>query len=249
MVDWHWQLGFMGSPNLFVASCAVFLASGFGAYSGNRGSGHQGCRCRSRPHDLEVSRSQGRGSPHRGPVAVFELSLENFVANILILLGVLLGAFIVGALSYLRHGWTTLPHTRLPYPLLDGLIALAVLGILVITLWPPSGLGGTRVHPLPLSDSGPRTPYRTSLIPGILAAMPNFLLFIPLGFLVGIRWRTFDRWSTVLPLGIGLSLGIEILQFRLGGHDSSFDDVFLNALGAVCGYALLKTLRRKSRRA
>jgi glycopeptide antibiotics resistance protein len=180
---------------------------------------------------------------------VFELSLENIGARILILFGVLLGAFIVAALSYLRHRWTTPPHTRFPYPLLDGLIALAVLGILVITLWPASGLGGTRVHLLPLSDFWAEDPYRTSLIPRIFPAIANFLLFIPLGFLVGIRWRSFDRWSTVLALGIGLSLGIETLQFRLGGHDSSFDDVFLNTLGAVCGHALMRTLRRKSERA
>jgi VanZ family protein len=180
---------------------------------------------------------------------LLELSLENVGAKILILFGVLLGAFIVGALSYLRHRWTTPPHTKLPYPLLDGLIALAALGILVITLSPPSGLGGTRVHLLPLSDFWAEDPYRTSLMPGILAAIANFLLFMPLGFLVGIRWPSFDRWSAVLALGIGLSLGIETLQFRLGGHDSSFDDVFLNALGAVCGHALLRTLRRKSRQA
>ena len=167
----------------------------------------------------------------------------------MILFGVLLGASIVGALSYVRHRWTTPPRTRLPYPLLDGLIALSVLGILVITLWPSSGLGGTRVHLLPLSDFGAEDPYQASLLPGILAAIANFLLFIPLGFLVGIRWPSVDRWSAVLALGIGLSLSIETLQFRLGGHDSSFDDVFLNSLGAVCGHALLRTLRRKRREA
>ena len=170
-------------------------------------------------------------------------------SKILISVTVLIGALFFGAVSCLRHRWTTPPHTRLPYPLLDGLIALAVLGILVITLWPSSGLGGTRVNLLPLSDFWAEDPYRTSVMPGILAAIANFLLFIPLGFLVGIRWPSFDRWSAVLALGIGLSLGIETLQFRLGGHDSSFDDVFLNALGAVCGHAILRTLRRKSRQA
>ena len=178
-----------------------------------------------------------------------EFPLGNVGAMILIFSAALVGAVVVGAVSYVRHEWTAPPHTRFPYPLLDGLIALAVLGILVITLWPSSGLGGTRIHLLPLSDFWAEDPYRTSLVPGIFGAIANFLLFIPLGFLVGIRWRLFDRWSTVLALGVGLSLGIETLQFRLGGHDSSFDDVFLNALGAVCGHGLLRTLRRKSRHA
>jgi VanZ family protein len=178
---------------------------------------------------------------------MLEIPLENVGAKILILFGVLLGAFVVGTLSHVRRGWTTPPHTRLSYPLLDGLIALAVLGILMITLWPSSGLGGTRIHLLPLSDFWAHDHYRTSLMPGIIAAIANFLLFIPLGFLVGIRWRSFDRWSTVVALGIGVSLSIETLQFALGGHDSSFDDVFLNALGAVCGRALMRLLSRRSR--
>lgn len=177
---------------------------------------------------------------------MFELPLENVGARILTLFGVLLGAFAVGTFSFMRHRWTTPPHTRFPYPLLDALIALAVLGIPVITLWPASGLGGTRIHLLPLSGFWEEDPYRTSLVPGIISATANFLLFVPLGFLLGIRWHSFDRWNVVLALGIVLSLCIEILQFGLGGHDSSFDDVFLNALGAVCGHGLMRTLRRKS---
>jgi VanZ family protein len=169
---------------------------------------------------------------------MLDLPLDNSGAKILILIGILLGAFGVGALSYVRNRWKTPPHTRFPYPILDGLIALEVLGILVITLWPSSGLGGTRIHLLPLSDFWEKDPYRTSLVPGIIGAIANFLLFIPLGFLVSIRWRSFNRWSTVLAFGIGLSLGIETLQFGLGNHDSSFDDVLLNSLGAAFGHSL-----------
>jgi hypothetical protein len=178
---------------------------------------------------------------------MIELPWERIGVMMLVLLAAFLGAFVVGALSYVRRRWTTPPHTRLPYPVLDGLIALALLGILVITLWPSSGLGGTRIHLLPLSDFWAEDLYRTSLMPGIIAAIANFLLFIPLGFLVGIRWRSFDRWSTVIALGIGVSLSIETLQFALGGHDSSFDDVFLNALGAASGHGLMRMLRHRSR--
>jgi glycopeptide antibiotics resistance protein len=51
----------------------------------------------------------------------------------------------------------------------------------------------------------------------------------------------------VLALGIGLSLGIEILQWGLGGHDSSFDDVLMNALGAMFGHGLMRKSRHRSR--
>jgi VanZ family protein len=179
---------------------------------------------------------------------MLELLWEGVGSKPLIFFGVLLGAFLVGALSYLRHRWTTPPGTKLPYALLDRLIALAALGILVITLWPASGLGGTRIDLVPLSDFWAEDPYRTSnLMPAIIAAIANVLLFIPLGFLVGIRWRSFDRWTTVLALGIGLSLSIETVQFGLGGHDSSVDDVLLNAVGAVSGHGLLRMLRHWSR--
>jgi glycopeptide antibiotics resistance protein len=124
---------------------------------------------------------------------------------------------------------------------LDGLIAMSVLGILLVTLWPNHGEGWTRVHLLPLSGFWENHPYRSgSTALEIAAAVANFLLFIPLGFLVGIRWRFFDRWGAVLALGIGFSLAIEATQFLLGGHDSSVDDVLLNSLGAVCGHALSK---------
>jgi glycopeptide antibiotics resistance protein len=156
---------------------------------------------------------------------------------------VLLGAIVVGAVSYERHGWDKPANTRLPYPLLDGLIALSVLGILVVTLWPSEGRGGTRIHLLPFGDFWERDPHRDSLVPGGIAAAGNFLLFIPLGFLVGTRWRLLDRWSTVFALSAALSLAIEIIQFGLGGHDSSVDDVLLNALGAVSGHGLMRMLR------
>jgi glycopeptide antibiotics resistance protein len=54
-------------------------------------------------------------------------------------------------------------------------------------------------------------------MPGILAAIANFLPFMPIGFLVRIRWPSFDGWSAVLALGIGLSLGIETLQSAWAG--------------------------------
>lgn len=164
--------------------------------------------------------------------------------KILIPSSALLCASLLAAVSYVRHGRGKPPHVRFPYPLLDGLIALSVFGILFVTMWPSSGHGGTRVHLLPLSGFWEKDPYRTSLVPGVLGAIANFLLFIPLGFLVSIRWHIFDRWSTALTLGIGLSLAIEALQFGLGGHDSSFDDVFMNALGAVCGHALSRIVLR-----
>jgi VanZ family protein len=169
-------------------------------------------------------------------------TLRDVNMKILIPFAVLLGAIVVAAISYRRHRWEAPPHTRVPYPVLDGLTTLAVLGILVITLSPPGGRGGTRIHLLPLSDFWERDPHVDTLEP-IIAAVANFILFIPLGFLVGVRWRLFDGWSSVLVLAAALSLAIEIIQFGLGGHDSSIDDVLLNTLGAMFGHGLMVIVR------
>jgi glycopeptide antibiotics resistance protein len=173
--------------------------------------------------------------------------LGNVDVKILIPLAVLLGSIAVTFISYQRHRWGAPPQTRLPYPVLDGLTTLTVLGILAITLSPSGGRGGTRVHLLPFSVFWERDPYRDSLVPGMIAAAANFIVFIPLGFLAGIRWRLFDKWSTVLVLAATLSLGIEIIQFGLGGHDSSLDDVLLNTLGAMFGRALMMIVRHWDR--
>jgi glycopeptide antibiotics resistance protein len=182
---------------------------------------------------------------------MLELPWDNVGTTFSILSVIILGASIVGGASYVRHRWTRPPNTRLPYPVLDGLVTLSVLGILVVTLWPSSGLGGTRIHLLPFSGFWEEDPYRTnlvsSLVSGMIGMTANFLLFVPIGFLVGIRWRSLDRWSAVLALGIALSLGIEILQWGLGGHDSSFDDVLMNALGAMFGHGLMRKWRHWSR--
>jgi glycopeptide antibiotics resistance protein len=164
----------------------------------------------------------------------------------LIPFAVLLGAIVVAAVSYQRHRWRGPPHTRLPFPVVDGLTTLVVLGILAITLSPSGGRGGTRIHLLPLSDFWERDSHADTLVP-IIAAAANFILFIPLGLLVGIRWRSFHRWSAVLVLAATLSLAIEIIQFGLGGHDSSIDDVLLNTLGAMFGHGLMVIGRRWER--
>jgi glycopeptide antibiotics resistance protein len=172
---------------------------------------------------------------------------RNVDVKILIPVAVLLGAIVVAAVSYERHRWEAPPHTRLPYPVLDGLTTLTVLGILAITLSRSGGRGGTRVHLLPLSDFWETDTYRETLVPGIISAAANFILFIPFGFLAGVRWRLFDRWSTILALAAGLSLTIEIIQVGLGGHDTSIDRVLLNTLGAMFGHGLMTILRDRDR--
>jgi len=74
----------------------------------------------------------------------------------------------------------------------------------------------------------------------------NVLAFVPVGVLVPL-FRPNDRrpWLTVLAVGFGLSLAIELGQLGVSlligftYRQADVDDLIVNTLGAVGGYALL----------
>ena len=71
----------------------------------------------------------------------------------------------------------------------------------------------------------------------------NVVVFIPIGFALGLAFRKLKGWQAVLA-GMGISVGIELLQlfFRKGFAD--VDDVIHNALGCVVGWLLFLGMRR-----
>ena len=71
----------------------------------------------------------------------------------------------------------------------------------------------------------------------------NLVWFAPAGFLV--RLYGGRLWMAILA-GFCLSLAVEAGQFILGSGVSELDDLILNTLGAVMGYAFgCLTLRRR----
>ncbi|MCH5257795.1 MAG: VanZ family protein [Lachnospiraceae bacterium] len=65
----------------------------------------------------------------------------------------------------------------------------------------------------------------------------NFLLFVPLGFLLPTIWNEYRSAKKTLFTGLGISLIIEILQiftFRL----TDIDDLITNTAGTILGYYL-----------
>ena len=63
----------------------------------------------------------------------------------------------------------------------------------------------------------------------------NVVVFVPIGFALGLAFRKLKGWQAVL-VGMGISVGIELLQwfFRKGFAD--VDDVIHNVLGCGLGY-------------
>lgn len=73
----------------------------------------------------------------------------------------------------------------------------------------------------------------------------NMMWFMPVGWLLP---RLFPRakWHHALLAGLMLSLLVECLQYILGTGVSDIDDVLLNALGALIGYAMQAVFNLKS---
>ena len=80
----------------------------------------------------------------------------------------------------------------------------------------------------------------SSLFPEILL---NVSVFFPIGFAFGMAFRKLKGWQVVLA-GMGISVGIEMLQwfFRKGFAD--VDDVMHNVLGCLLGYLVYWIVKR-----
>lgn len=133
---------------------------------------------------------------------------------------------------------------------------------------------GLALFPLPVSPhsisvlrEGMEAPPAVNLVPlaSVLAAVDgsagprqplliigNFLAFVPLGLLAPIISESFRRWTTIILLGFGASLAIEVTQWgaslAYGFAWKSFDvdDLLLNTLGTTVGFlAYQRVLRRE----
>ena len=71
----------------------------------------------------------------------------------------------------------------------------------------------------------------------------NVVVFVPIGVLLGFmvngsRLTVRKGWLVAFCVGMGLSVGIEALQFVLKRGFSEVDDVVHNTLGCILGYSL-----------
>lgn len=72
----------------------------------------------------------------------------------------------------------------------------------------------------------------------MLNLLGNMTLFMPLGFLIPILRKRCRTLRKVLVIGIAVSGFIEIVQYFIGSTD--IDDVILNVLGWIIGFAVHK---------
>ena len=75
-------------------------------------------------------------------------------------------------------------------------------------------------------------------------ALGNLGLLFPLGLLGPIALPALDRWWRIALLALVYSAAIEISQLWIPDRSADIDDVLLNVLGALFGFALSRLWRR-----
>lgn len=64
----------------------------------------------------------------------------------------------------------------------------------------------------------------------------NFCMFMPLGFLLPLRWSFFQKERRILLVGFGASLAIELMQLITHAGMFEWDDLLGNTVGSLIGY-------------
>jgi glycopeptide antibiotics resistance protein len=119
------------------------------------------------------------------------------------------------------------------------ILALAVAGILFLTLYPFR----FSLHPNPSLIRSPFLLVSGGKSSGPFNAFLNISLFVPFGFGLAQKLREKGKsGATILLLTMAasafLSYCIELMQIYIPSRDSGWEDVFTNTTGAVVGYFL-----------
>lgn len=77
-----------------------------------------------------------------------------------------------------------------------------------------------------------------SFIENIYNIIGNIVLFMPLGFLLPLKFKWIDKFIKCIVMGLIFSIIIELCQLVLPYRQTDIDDVLLNTLGSGLGYCV-----------
>ncbi|MBR3950070.1 MAG: VanZ family protein [Oscillospiraceae bacterium] len=138
------------------------------------------------------------------------------------------------------------------------LVYVALQVVIRFTFFPFSKIDG-QIQPLPF-DPVQAFPFRINLLPfvylfdyptsreALINLIGNTAMFVPIGILWPAIFRELNTHTRAITVGIGFSLCIELLQLPFHTRVSDIDDLILNSLGYLLGYAiywLYRWIRRK----
>ena len=138
------------------------------------------------------------------------------------------------------------------------LVYICVIVVARFTFFPFAKVDG-KIQPLIL-DVANIFPFKINVTPfvnlfdypelssALLNLIGNTTMFIPIGIIWPIVYKELNTHKKVIAAGIGFSLFIEILQLPFYDRVTDIDDLILNSLGFLTGYALyvlVKKLKNK----
>ncbi len=109
------------------------------------------------------------------------------------------------------------------------------------------GNGNGRINLIPFKVIGET--YRAVFIAGyfnyfLINFLGNIVMFMPIGFFVPLLWNKMS-FKKVVIIGLTASLFIEICQLPLA-RGTDIDDVWINTLGCILGYAVYLVLKKSA---
>ena len=139
------------------------------------------------------------------------------------------------------------------------LIYVCLVVVVRLTFFPFSKVDG-KVQPL-LFDPARITPFRLNFVPfvnlfdyeirreALINVIGNSFLFLPMGIVYPIVYRSLNIHWKVIAAGVGTSLAIEILQLPFFDRVTDIDDLILNSLGYLLGYGIYLLVKRTKKKA
>ncbi|SFA69402.1 MULTISPECIES: VanZ family protein [unclassified Bacillus (in: firmicutes)] len=120
---------------------------------------------------------------------------------------------------------------------------ISVMGIIGLTLFPIEIATGTEYDSpnnfVPFSSIKELLNHFYFMGP-LKNILGNIILFIPLGFILVLKFKRINGMLTVIIVGLLSSTTIEIIQLLLPNRAFDVDDIILNVLGTMVGFLLLK---------
>ena len=139
------------------------------------------------------------------------------------------------------------------------LIYVCLVVVVRLTFFPFSKVDG-QVQPL-LFDPANIIPFRLNFVPfvnlfdyeirreALINVIGNSFLFLPMGIVYPIVYRSLNTHWKVIAAGVGTSLAIEILQLPFFDRVTDIDDLILNSLGYLLGYGIYLLVKRAKKKA
>lgn len=79
----------------------------------------------------------------------------------------------------------------------------------------------------------------------ILMVLANLVIFIPMGILVPMIWKSFNSYWKICLLTLLISVCIEAIQYIFGCGFCQLEDVIMNVAGAIVGLWIFRLVKKK----